>query len=106
MRMIHVRTIMVLAALALAAGCAHPRPPHQKPPRPAAVRPAPVVVETNPAADQAAPETATVLISNPNGSQTPVTLTKVGPKQWRGPNGELYYGIPSEAQLRPAYGLK
>ncbi len=45
-------------------------------------------------------------VHNPNGSRTPVVLTRVGPDQWRGPRGESYHGLPGEDALRPAYGLR
>ena len=112
--------LAALVLLTVLSGCMPPpggpggpgRPePH---PAPVIVEPAPepVVIEAEPAqtapaqTQQAQPETTTVIIHNPNGSRTPVTLTKVGPEQWKGPGGELYYGIPSEDRLRPAYGLK
>ncbi len=47
----------------------------------------------------------TVMIHNTNGSYTPVTLTKVGYGQYRGPRGEIYPARPTEAQLRVAYGF-
>lgn len=58
------------------------------------------------AAPQAAQERTTVYVHNPNGSRTPVVLTRVGPDQWRGPRGESYHGLPGEDALRPAYGLR
>lgn len=48
----------------------------------------------------------TVWISNPNGSKTSVTLKKGAGDTWIGPNGEVYNGKPTEAQLAPVYGLK
>jgi outer membrane lipoprotein SlyB len=50
--------------------------------------------------------TTTVLINNPNGSVTPVTLINVGNGQFKGPRGEIYNGVPSAEQLRPYYGMK
>ncbi|HMP77078.1 MAG TPA: glycine zipper 2TM domain-containing protein [Kiritimatiellia bacterium] len=47
----------------------------------------------------------TVMINNSNGSYTPVTLTKVGYGQYRGPRGEIYPARPTEAQLKVAYGF-
>lgn len=47
----------------------------------------------------------TVMIQNSNGSYTPVTLTKVGYGQYRGPRGEIYTARPTEAQLKTAYGF-
>jgi hypothetical protein len=46
----------------------------------------------------------TVNVTNSNGSVTPVTLERSG-NQWRGPRGELYNSVPSEAQLRNVYGF-
>jgi hypothetical protein len=50
--------------------------------------------------------TTTVMIPNPNGSVTPVTLINVGNGQYKGPRGELYSGIPTAEALRPIYGLR
>lgn len=47
----------------------------------------------------------TIMIANSNGSYTPVTLTKVGYGQYRGPRGEIYPSRPTEEQLRAAYGF-
>ena len=47
----------------------------------------------------------TVMINNSNGSYTPVTLTKVGYGQYRGPRGEIYPARPTEQQLKVAYGF-
>jgi hypothetical protein len=44
-------------------------------------------------------------VTNSNGSLTPVLLIKVGADQWRGPKGEIYTGLPTEAQLRTVYGM-
>ncbi len=49
--------------------------------------------------------TETVMIQNSNGSYTPVTLTRVGYGQYRGPRGEVYPARPTEAQLQVAYGF-
>lgn len=59
-----------------------------------------------PQAEEARQEQTTVYVHNPNGSRTPVVLTRVGPDQWRGPRGEVYHGVPAEEALRPAYGLR
>lgn len=59
-----------------------------------------------PQAEEVRQEQTTVYIHNPNGSRTPVVLTRVGPDQWRGPRGEVYHGIPAEESLRPTYGLR
>lgn len=47
----------------------------------------------------------TIMIHNSNGSYTPVTLTKVGYGQYRGPRGEIYPARPTEEQLKTAYGF-
>ena len=49
--------------------------------------------------------TATVWITNGNGSMSPVVLTQDGP-WYIGPRGERYFGMPTDEQLRPVYGLK
>jgi hypothetical protein len=49
-------------------------------------------------------EVATVSIKNTNGSMTPVTLHKQG-TDWVGPKGEHYDHLPTEAELRPIYGI-
>lgn len=46
----------------------------------------------------------TVWINNSNGSRSPVLLTQEGP-WYIGPRGERYFGVPTEEQLRPLYGL-
>lgn len=46
----------------------------------------------------------TVWINNSNGSRSPVLLRQEGP-WYIGPRGERYFGVPSEEQLRPLYGL-
>jgi hypothetical protein len=46
----------------------------------------------------------TVWVTNSNGSQIPVRLTKSGPG-YVGPRGELYSKMPTENQLRPVYGF-
>ena len=48
--------------------------------------------------------TVTVWITNTNGSQIPVTLTKSGPN-YIGPKGELYAALPTQDQLRQVYGF-
>ena len=48
--------------------------------------------------------TVTVWITNANGSQSAVVLTRDGP--WHiGPRGERYFGMPTAEQLRAVYGL-
>lgn len=54
---------------------------------------------------ESANQTETIMISNSNGSYTPVTLTRVGYGQYRGPRGEIYPSRPTEDQLRTAYGF-
>ena len=54
---------------------------------------------------EAANQTETVMINNSNGSYTPVTLSKVGYGQYRGPRGEIYTALPSQDQLKTAYGF-
>jgi len=49
--------------------------------------------------------TTTIMIENSNGSRTPVELEPAGPHQWKGPQGEYYDGLPTEDQLRDAYGF-
>ena len=50
------------------------------------------------------PVTVTVWITNSNGSQQPLILTKTG-RGYRGPRGEYYTIFPSNRQLRMAYGF-
>lgn len=79
-------------------------------PAPMVVQPAPVVVQpTTPQSDATPSPTApsdsvTVVIVNPNGSRTPVTLKRV-PDGWQGTKGEIYPTLPDESQLAPYYGL-
>lgn len=54
---------------------------------------------------EGANSTEVVMVSNSNGSYTPVTLSKVGYGQYRGPRGEIYTARPTEAQLKAAYGF-
>lgn len=53
---------------------------------------------------QIQPSTVTVWITNGNGSKSPVVLTRDGP-WYIGPREERYFGLPTEDQLRPIYGL-
>lgn len=62
-------------------------------------------VQAEEAAEQE-PAVETVWISNENGSKTPVELTQQEDDSWVGPNGEIYTSLPSEDDLRPAYGLQ
>ncbi len=48
--------------------------------------------------------TVTVWITNTNGSRSSVILKRQGP-WYIGPRGEHYTTLPTEAQLRPLYGL-
>lgn len=50
------------------------------------------------------PVTVTIWITNSNGSQQPLVLTKTG-RGYRGPRGEYYTIFPSNRQLRRAYGF-
>ena len=45
-----------------------------------------------------------VWVTNSNGSQVPVRLSKNGPG-YVGPSGELYSKLPTQSQLRPVYGF-
>jgi hypothetical protein len=80
------------------------RPPVVVPPAP------PVVVEPAPPVviQQAPPVVAdsaiTVWITNSNGSRTSVQLTRHG-RWYVGPRGEYYDRIPTNEQLRVAYGF-
>lgn len=49
--------------------------------------------------------TTTIIIDNSNGSRTPVELEPLGENQWRGLKGEIYDGLPTNEQLRQAYGF-
>ena len=53
---------------------------------------------------QAQQNTETIWITNSNGSQTPVRLTRNGPG-YIGPNGEHYSSLPTQEQLRQVYGM-
>jgi uncharacterized protein YcfJ len=55
------------------------------------------------AANEAA-NTVVVNVNNSNGSVTPVTIRRVG-NQYVGPRGEYYNSLPTEAQLKVAYGF-
>jgi hypothetical protein len=46
----------------------------------------------------------TVSITNSNGSVTPVKFTRSG-NNYVGPKGEVYDHLPTEAELKPAYGF-
>ena len=49
-------------------------------------------------------EMVTVMITNSNGSTTPVVLRKED-GYWVGPRGERYDPLPTEEQLKPVYGF-
>jgi uncharacterized protein YcfJ len=49
--------------------------------------------------------TVTVWVTNGNGSQTPVKLTRNGDGSYTGPRGERYSTMPTEQQLKQAYGM-
>jgi len=59
---------------------------------------------TAPAPSQQEMGAVTVNITNSNGSVTPVKLTKSG-NNYVGPRGEIYDHLPTEAELKPAYGF-
>ena len=47
----------------------------------------------------------TIMVSNSNGSYTPVNIVNIGNGQYRGPRGEIYNGMPTESQLKSVYGF-
>jgi osmotically inducible lipoprotein OsmB len=49
--------------------------------------------------------TVTVWVNNSNGSQTAVKLTRKGDGSYTGPKGERYQAMPTEQQLKQAYGM-
>lgn len=55
------------------------------------------------AANEAA-NTTVINVKNSNGSYTPVTLRRVG-NQYAGPRGEYYPSLPTDEQLKIAYGF-
>ena len=50
--------------------------------------------------------TEVVSITNDNGSITRVTLRRLPGGVYVGPRGEEYPSLPTEAQLKPVYGLR
>lgn len=48
--------------------------------------------------------TVIINVSNSNGSVTPVTIRRAG-NQYIGPRGEYYNALPTEQQLKVAYGF-
>jgi len=55
------------------------------------------------AANEAA-NTTVINVKNSNGSYTPVSLRRLG-NQYVGPRGEYYPALPTEDQLKVAYGF-
>lgn len=49
--------------------------------------------------------TVTIWLNNANGSQTPVKLIKNADGSYTGPKGERYSTMPTEQQLKQAYGI-
>lgn len=71
------------------------------------VVPRPIVREVvidRPYACDVAAGSITVWITNSNGSRTSIRLVREGP-WYIGPRGEYYAGLPSNEQLRRAYGF-
>jgi uncharacterized protein YcfJ len=64
--------------------------------------PAPTQSYNSPSSDA---NTVTVWLNNSNGSQTPVKLTRNGDGSYTGPKGERYQTMPTEQQLKQAYGM-
>lgn len=48
--------------------------------------------------------TTVINVQNSNGSYTPITLRRMG-NQYVGPRGEYYSTLPTEQQLKVAYGF-
>jgi hypothetical protein len=51
------------------------------------------------------PKGTTILVLNGNGSKTPVRLEELEGGKWKGPKGEIYDSLPTQEQLRSAYGF-
>jgi hypothetical protein len=49
--------------------------------------------------------TVTIWLTNTNGSQTAVKLTRNGDGSYTGPRGERYPAMPTEQQLKQVYGM-
>jgi uncharacterized protein YcfJ len=49
--------------------------------------------------------TVTIWLTNSNGSQSAVKLTRNGDGSYTGPRGERYQTMPTEQQLKQAYGM-
>lgn len=65
----------------------------------------PVIVYSTSRLPQPVQEKVIIVITNDNGSQTPVELTKLDGQGYRGPKGEFYSQLPTEGQLKALYGL-
>ena len=61
--------------------------------------------QTQPQTVQNDANTVTVWLTNSNGSKTPVKLTRNADGTYTGPKGELYAAMPTEEQLKNAYGF-
>lgn len=64
--------------------------------------PAPAPSYNAPSSDS---NTVTIWLTNTNGSQTPVKLTRNGDGSYTGPKGERYPTMPTEQQLKQVYGM-
>ncbi|MDB5050550.1 MAG: hypothetical protein JWO30_3621 [Fibrobacteres bacterium] len=51
------------------------------------------------------PKATTIEVVNSNGSKTPVRLEELAGGKWRGPREEVYDTMPTQDQLRSAYGF-
>ena len=51
------------------------------------------------------PKGTTVMVLNSNGSKTPVRLEELDEGKWKGPRDEIYDAMPTQDQLRSAYGF-
>jgi hypothetical protein len=51
------------------------------------------------------PKASTIEVLNSNGSKTPVRLEELDGGRWKGPQGEVYDSMPTQDQLRSAYGF-
>lgn len=85
----------------VALGSSHGRSIKPHPPVVKVVHP-PVVTHRAPVVCERGP--ITVWITNSNGSKTSVRLTREGP-WYIGPRGEYYAEMPTNGQLRAAYGF-
>jgi uncharacterized protein YcfJ len=64
--------------------------------------PAPAPSYNAPSSDA---NTVTIWLTNTNGSQTAVRLTRNGDGSYTGPRGERYPAMPTEQQLKQVYGM-